>query len=75
MTIVKRHILLVICLMAAVLTCKGQGMDCKPMFLYYLSPSYMQMVYWTDIDKPDRQEYATNDMLEYYGSAVSSWTL
>lgn len=25
MTIVKRHILLAICLMAAVLTCKGQG--------------------------------------------------
>ena len=75
MTIVKRHILLAICLMAAVLTCKGQGTDSKPMFVYYLSPSYMQMVYWTDIDKPDRQEYATNDMLEYYGSAVSSWAL
>ena len=36
-----------------------------PMSLYYMSPDYMQIVYWTGLDEPDKAEYDRQDMTEY----------
>ena len=45
----------------------------KPMFLYYFDPGNMQVVYWTDAQKPDREWYGKNDMLKYYDGACQTW--
>ena len=45
----------------------------KPMFLYYFDPGNMQVVYWTDAQKPDREWYEKNDMLKYYEGACQTW--
>ena len=45
----------------------------KPMFLYYFDPDHMQVVYWTDAQKPDREWYEKNDMSEYYAEASRTW--
>ena len=45
----------------------------KPMFLYYFDPDHMQVVYWTEGQKPDRAWYEKNDMLKYYDGALQSW--
>ena len=45
----------------------------KPMFLYYFDPDHMQVVYWTDAQKPDREWYEKNDMLQYYDAARRKW--
>lgn len=47
----------------------------KPMFLYYLGPDYMQMVYWTDAKEPDKADYEKNDIIEYYESSHQQWAL
>ena len=33
-----------------------------PMFLYYMNPDYMQVVYWTDFEEPKK----TDDNAEYF---------
>ena len=43
----------------------------KPMFLYYLGPNYMQMVYWTDFKEPQKD----NDNAEYFDGMHASWSL
>ena len=45
----------------------------KPMFLYYFDLDHMQVVYWTEGQKPDRDWYQKNDMLEYYDAACQTW--
>ena len=45
----------------------------KPMFLYYFDPDHMQVVYWTEGQKPDREWYEKNDMQEYYEAACRTW--
>jgi hypothetical protein len=47
----------------------------KPMFLYYFDPDHMQVVYWTDVQEPDREWYEKNDMLQYYDQAHRKWLL
>ncbi|MBQ9677079.1 MAG: hypothetical protein IJV44_02975 [Prevotella sp.] len=42
-----------------------------PMFLYFMNPQYMQMVYWTDAEKPKKDENNAN----YYADILSSWSL
>lgn len=42
-----------------------------PMFLYYMNPQYMQMVYWTNAEKPQK----TEDNAEYYAEMLNSWGL
>lgn len=46
-----------------------------PMFLYYMSPDYMQIVYWTGLDEPDKAEYDRQDMTEYYEGNHQNWAL
>ena len=43
----------------------------KPMFLYYLGPNYMQMVYWTDLKEPQKDK----DNAEYFDGMYASWSL
>ena len=42
-----------------------------PMLLYFMNPQYMQMVYWTDAEKPKKDENNAN----YYANMLSSWSL
>ena len=46
-----------------------------PMFLYYISPDYMQIVYWTGLVEPDKAEYEQQEMAEYYESNHQNWAL
>ena len=45
----------------------------KPMFLYYLDPANMQVVYWTEGKKVDREWFEKNNMLDYYEGALRTW--
>ena len=45
----------------------------QPVFLYYFDPDHMQVVYWTEGQKPDREWYEKNDMQEYYEAACRTW--
>lgn len=42
-----------------------------PMFLYYMNPSYMQTVYWTEVGKPKKDK----DNAEYFDGIYASWSL
>lgn len=43
----------------------------KPMFLYCLDRDYMQMVYWTDIQEPQKDK----DNAKYFDGMHTSWSL
>ena len=43
----------------------------KPMFLYSLDKDYMQMVYWTGIEEPQKDK----DNAEYFDGMHTSWSL
>ena len=45
----------------------------KPMFLYYFDPANMQVVYWTEGKKVDREWFEKNNMLDYYEGALRTW--
>ena len=47
----------------------------QPMFLYCLSAESMQVVYWTEYEKPDKKFFDDNDMSEYYEPSLEAWTL
>ncbi len=40
-----------------------------PMFLYYMNPDYMQVVYWTDFEEPKK----TDDNAEYFDQMHLNW--
>ena len=42
-----------------------------PMFLYYMNPQYMQMVYWADVEEPQMNK----DNEEYYKDIKRAWSL
>lgn len=43
----------------------------KPMFLFCLDKDYMQMVYWADIEEPQKDK----DNAEYFDGMHASWSL
>jgi len=46
-----------------------------PVFLYYMTPEHMQVVYWIEMQEPTREGYGVNGMLASFEQSHASWVV